>query len=269
MPQGIPNRRPSYRGTFPSGDPRWQRLRKGVSGGPVTPLPSVATVGVNGIGINASLGTAFATVIGSINPSGQTTNWWVTYGTSLPLPGPLTTAVALVGNGTTPVTVTAELTGLTVGATYYVAVVGQSVAGTVSGAIVSFVAQVTTPASLPIVPFGQSSVNLPHFNLPFMMISKNGVPQGIQVVEQDTTEEVLACVTAIVDCPVGAIPQLPSFGIPTPTFNIAPLDPSEIIAAIERIEPRATETATSQLLADGVTWGLDLTTSTASGPQLN
>lgn len=258
MPQGNPNypRRPVPKySTWPAGDPRRKLLRSASSVGPaVLTLPIVITVGVNGI-----TGTA-ANVVGSVNPNGSATSWWIAYGTTLPLSPGTPTASAAIGSGTTPITVTFELSGLITGTTYYVAVVGQSAAGTVYGQTVSFVAQSVTTTTQPPAPFGQPFVTIPHFNVPFSLVT-SGTQSGAIVVEQDTVEEVLAAVNTVVFCGIGQCAQLPAFGRPGTTFDQGPPDTTELVAAIQLWEPRASESAIAQLLPDGQTWGITLETS--------
>ncbi len=258
MPAGNSNypRRPWPKyGMFPAGDPRRQILRKSSNNAPVLKIPRVITIGVNAINETS------VNVVGSINPEGTQTVWWLTYGLLTPLPG-TNTSTALVGSGNNFTTVSATLTGLTSGLTYYVAVVGQSAAGTVYGHTLSFATSSVTPPT-PTPPSGgaaltQSLVTIPHFNAPFFLTT-SGSESGVSVVEQETPEEILANVNVVVECVVGQCPQLPSFGRPEPTFSQEPVDPSGLVAAIQQWEPRATESAVSQLLADG-TWGITLTT---------
>ncbi len=255
-------RRPAGQTGGNSNDPvrrRYWRSQAIRPTGPVLPLPVVGTIGVNGI-TNTT-----ANVVGFVNPNGSATSWWVTYGTSAPLPG-TNTASAALGSGTSPITVTFELTGLTTGLTYYVAVVGSSAAGTVYGATISFVAAVPiTPNGQPVVPYGQPSVSIPHFNVPFSMVV-TGPTSGAVVVEQDTLEEVLACVNTVAECTIGQCPTLPFFGRPDLTFSQAPVNTRELVAAIQRWEPRANEDAVSGLLTDQTNWGVTLTT-TSIGAQ--
>lgn len=238
-------------------DTRRRRVISGVPrGAPVTPPPIVVTIGVNAINATS------ANVIGSVNPNGSATSWWVVYGTTLPLSGAgaIATTPTSIGNGTTGVTVTQEISGLVTNVTYYAAVVGQSAAGTVYGESVAFVPQIQAPTTVPPTPFGQPSVTIPHFNVPFSIIT-TATQNGAAVVEQDTVEEILANVRAVVLCEIGECPQLSSFGRPSTTFQQGPPDTTELIAAIQLWEPRASETAVSQLLPDGETWNLNLSTS--------
>lgn len=257
MPQGNSNTpwRIPPRGTWPSGDPRQRKqlISGSLSGAPVAKLPIVLTVGVNGI-TNTS-----ANIIGSVNPNGLATSWWLAWGTTLPLSPGTTTAPVALGSGTTPITVTISLTGLTAGTTYYVAIVGQSAAGTVYGQTLSFVPTVPLITTPPTAPYGQPFVTIPHFNVPFSIVT-TGNQSGAVVVEQDTLQEIEANVTTVALCGIGQCPQIPSFGIPSLAFSTAPPDMSELISAIQLWEPRANEDATSQILTDS-NWGVTLTTS--------
>ncbi len=255
MPSGNSNypRRPWPKyGMFPAGDPRRQILRKSSSNAAVLAIPTVITVGVNAINDTS------ANVIGSINPNGTQTVWWITYGLTPPLPGTDTTHT-LLGSGTDYSTVSTVLVGLTPGRTYYVAVVAQSAAGTVYGHTLSLVTLPPPTPAPPSTALTQSLVTIPHFNVPFFL-NTSGSQSGASVVEQETIDEILADVNVIVECVVGQCPQLPSFGRPDISFAQAPVDTTELVAAIQRWEPRATESVVSQLLADGTTWGITLST---------
>lgn len=192
--------------------------------------------------------------------------WSGTAGDSPSAPNPsygLFANATPVGSGTIPVTVTYELTGLETNETYYYAFVGQSAAGTVYGAVDSFVAQQATVTTAPVSPYGQPLVTIPHFNAPFSLVT-SGTQSGAVVVEQDTLEEIVANVNVIAECGIGQCAQLPSFGIRPETFLQAPPDTTELVASIQQWEPRATEDAIVQLMADGQTWGIGLLTSSAA-----
>lgn len=235
------------------GSPATRRLLSPEASTQVASLPIVVTVGVN------SVTTTTANVVGSVNPQGLSTTWWVAYSTSLPITnGSVTTATA-IGNGTSPITVTLNLTGLTTNATYYAAVVGQSSAGTVYGQPIAFTPQAQSPTTVAPALFGQPSVSIPHFNVPFSIVT-TATQNGAVVVEQDTLEEILANVKTIALCGIGQCSQLSSFGIPSTTFQQGPLDSSEIVAAIQLWEPRASETVISHLNPDQ-SWTLSLETS--------
>lgn len=76
---------------------------------------------------------------------------------------------------------------------------------------------------------------VPHFTQPFTLSASTGAT----VDEQDTHQEVFACVVRIVSCPIGAWADRPAFGIPSPLFAAAPIDTATITNAIAVSEPRA------------------------------
>jgi hypothetical protein len=83
------------------------------------------------------------------------------------------------------------------------------------------------------------SVLIPHFAFPFTFTAANGAA----VYEQDSIDEILTCATLIASCPQGAWPDQPAFGIPSPLFAQAPINPNGILQSITRWEPRAVATA--------------------------
>lgn len=78
-------------------------------------------------------------------------------------------------------------------------------------------------------------VPIPHFDFP-VRFTKAG---PIAVVEQDSVEEIEACVAVILTYRVGDRAELPQFGIPDPTFEQGGADPAPILAAVQQWEPRA------------------------------
>ena len=99
---------------------------------PVTP-PSATTLTTTGVTTTA------ATLSGSVNPEGVATTVTFVYGTDPTLTtGTTTTAGKAIGSGTSSVALTAALTGLQPGRTYYDEVVATSASGKAKGAIVSF-----------------------------------------------------------------------------------------------------------------------------------
>ena len=205
--------------------------------------PVVATVGANGAN-----GTS-AQLIGSVNPEGATATWWFEYGTTSLL-GTSTSATALA-SGITPITVTYELTGLTPETTYYFAVAAQNLHGVVTSFPLSFISSAPTiSAGSPTISLGTPPVNIPHFNFPFTLTFKDGVEGNAVVVEQGSLDEIAACVQAILACPIGACPQLSSFGITPLLFAQAPLNTQNLLAQILQWEPRATLNITANLLAN-------------------
>jgi hypothetical protein len=92
--------------------------------------------------------TTSATLNASVNPEGSATTVILAYGTDPTLTtGTTTTAEQDIGAGTNPVAVTAPLTGLTPGTTYYFLVAATNSSGPTLGAILSFTttAQTVTP----------------------------------------------------------------------------------------------------------------------------
>jgi hypothetical protein len=223
------------------------------------PLPLVTTIAATGVTDTG------ANVIGSINPQGLSGSWWFAYGTT-PALG-TTTATEPIGATSIPQTVTVTLTGLTTGDTYYAAVVGQTSAGTVTSAPVSFVAQTpatVTDASSPTTFTGTPAVAIPDYQFPIAFSPETGVA----VVEQGSYEDIVSQVAAVVTCPQGACPELPTFGIPDVTFQPGPPDASGILSAIQRWVPSATEQVVVQALDNtGGSWGVSLTTQAAGTAQ--
>ena len=111
-----------------------------------TPTPTpVATTG-SATGVTSTV----ATVNADVNPEGSATTVSFVYGTSSTLAsGTTTTAGQSIGNGSAAVSVTAALTGLTAGATYYYEVVATSSEGTTDGSILSFATPAPTPTPTP------------------------------------------------------------------------------------------------------------------------
>lgn len=63
---------------------------------------------------------------------------------------------------------------------------------------------------------------------------------GAKTVEQDTPEDVAACVYRIALCPEGYREDLPEFGVPELAFQTVPLDLATYDDALKFWEPRAT-----------------------------
>jgi phage baseplate assembly protein W len=81
---------------------------------------------------------------------------------------------------------------------------------------------------------------IPHFTFPFNFDAYN---------EQDSIEDVTACVAAILSCPVGFRAEEPQFGIGDQAFRQNGADLSELRAAVTRWEPRA-DTSIDQVIED-------------------
>lgn len=80
--------------------------------------------------------------------------------------------------------------------------------------------------------------DIPHFALPFRFVNGAAV-----VFEQDTTDEILSCVLAIMLCPLGYRVELPTFGITDPTFTQMPVNTAELELVLDTWEPRSHEAA--------------------------
>ena len=98
-----------------------------VAGGAAVAVAPTATTGPV-----TSVGPTTATVTGSVNPNGLATTWYVDYGTSTSYGSKTSNANA--GSGTANTAVSANLTGLTPGATYHYRVVATNSSGTTRGA---------------------------------------------------------------------------------------------------------------------------------------
>jgi hypothetical protein len=88
-------------------------------------------------GAASGVGPTSATVGGTVNPNGQSTTWWVEYGTTTSYGSK--TAVQDAGAGTSSKAVTTSLSGLGAGRTYHFRLVAQSSAGTTNGLDATFV----------------------------------------------------------------------------------------------------------------------------------
>lgn len=76
--------------------------------------------------------------------------------------------------------------------------------------------------------------DIPHFALPF----RRSGPYAV-VVEQDSPDDVVQCVRAIIDTPIGFRELAPDYGIRDQTFNENGVDIEEVATAVEQHEPRA------------------------------
>jgi phage baseplate assembly protein W len=102
--------------------------------------------------------------------------------------------------------------------------------------------------------------DVPHFALPFRI--ENG---GAVVNDQDTTDDVVTCVLAILLCPTGYRVELPEFGIDDPAFREGGPDAEAIAAAIQVWEPRAdTLTSTQRDALDELAYDVSILLGTRS-----
>src|SRR5712692_1791384 len=97
-----------------------------------SPAPQAVTGGASDVTPTS------ATLNGTVNPSSRATSWYFEYGTSTSYG--TKTPVKAAGSGTSPVAVSAPVTGLTSGRTYHFRLVATSDAGTSRGADQTFVA---------------------------------------------------------------------------------------------------------------------------------
>lgn len=81
-----------------------------------------------------------------------------------------------------------------------------------------------------------SEIERPHIAFPFAYEADG----SLAVVEEDSVEEVAACVANIAICPQGYRLDAPDFGVPDPSFATLPIDPDSLQHAIAKSEPRAT-----------------------------
>jgi hypothetical protein len=101
--------------------------------------PSVSTGSASGIT------TSSATLNGTINPNGASTNYYFQWGTTTSYGN--STATVSAGSGTSPVAVSANITGISTGTTYHFRLVATNSAGTTNGSDQVF----TTAYNLPVV----------------------------------------------------------------------------------------------------------------------
>lgn len=80
---------------------------------------------------------------------------------------------------------------------------------------------------------------VPHFAIPFRFeFGPDGVRHAA-VNEQDSVEDITACVESIIRTPIGYRQELPDFGIRDQTFTQGMINTDDILIAIAQWEPRA------------------------------
>lgn len=77
--------------------------------------------------------------------------------------------------------------------------------------------------------------DIPHMAFPFAVHSG-----AVAATDQDSEEDVFACVTLIASIPEGSVLELPTMGVPDLAFSQQPTDPQAVVKAILAQEPRAT-----------------------------
>jgi len=80
-----------------------------------------------------------------------------------------------------------------------------------------------------------NDVEVPHFTTPFRW----GSSGHVEIVEQDSDDDVFQCVEAIVRTPKGSRLELPDFGVPDLTFKEGGPTIEPVASAIQQYEPRA------------------------------
>lgn len=116
----------------------------------------------------SSIGATSATVGGTVSPGGEATTWFVEYGTTTAYGSRTSTRNA--GNGTAPVDVAVQLTGLQTGVTYHYRLVATNEDGTAHGADATF-----TTRAAPVATTGAASYIGPFRALVSGTIDPNGV----------------------------------------------------------------------------------------------
>lgn len=84
--------------------------------------------------------------------------------------------------------------------------------------------------------------DFPHFALPFRFSNGAAV-----VLEQDTTDEILSCVLAVILCPLGYRVELPTFGTPDLAFAEGVARADVIDTVVNEWEPRAAQASSAWL----------------------
>lgn len=87
------------------------------------------------------------------------------------------------------------------------------------------------------------NIDVPHFAVPFTISTQLNGTISADVNEQDSLEDILACVQTITVCPIGAWIDQPTFGIPSPVFANTPVGTTGITQALGTWEPRAATAA--------------------------
>ncbi|MDY6953863.1 MAG: choice-of-anchor U domain-containing protein, partial [Thermodesulfobacteriota bacterium] len=104
------------------------------TGGPASITSAVPTVTTEAA---SSVASNSAQLNGAINPNGESTTHYFEYGTTSSY-GSTTPVLGVVGSGTSPVSVNADITGLDKTTTYHFRLVAENVKGTVEGVDMTF-----------------------------------------------------------------------------------------------------------------------------------
>lgn len=103
--------------------------------------------------------------------------------------------------------------------------------------------------------FRQHDVRIPHFSVPLRF---GGVNKGAFVNEQDTGDDIVDCIKAIIAFPIGTRHDNPDFGIPDLVFRqMSDVTIGQVRAAIELWEDRAAlDIDGSPNVTDDMIWDL-------------
>jgi len=89
-------------------------------------------------------------------------------------------------------------------------------------------------------------VLIPHLQMPLSFATGPDGPR-MQVVEQDSDEELTQCVETILRYPLGFRQELPEFGITDPVMRENGADVQEMVRAVTEWEPRVSAIASQEL----------------------
>ena len=106
----------------------WQRALSNMTLDAATVTTSLAS----------SIGSDSATLNGSVNPNGSSTTAWFEYGTNPAFSSYSSTTSQSVGSGNSATSVSAVVSGLTAGTTYYFRVAASNASGIIRGSVLTF-----------------------------------------------------------------------------------------------------------------------------------
>jgi phage baseplate assembly protein W len=103
----------------------------------------------------------------------------------------------------------------------------------------------TAPESSPTVTADSAATGVPaNFDAPFRLNADGTVA----TVAQGSPADIDASIYNILACPQGGKLHDPAFGIPSPLFDAFPVGTAAIVAAIQKLEPRASAVQITQTL---------------------
>ena len=85
----------------------------------------------------------------------------------------------------------------------------------------------------------------PHFKFPFRIIGNSAT-----TIEQDSDEDILGCVEAILRTEVGSRDELPEFGVDDLAFRAGESVEAEVVGSVTEWEPRVAASATAEEIED-------------------